>query len=106
MQEGESLKENISDEPQFNEDKIIKYLEEGVIYCVSPGLTTDILGKSNEIIDSLKILTDGEWIWPSDLSYYVKKYHVKLNEKFILHMQNAYWTVPNRQEIKLEQLEL
>lgn len=106
MQDGGSLKENISNKPQFDEDKIIKYLEEGVIYCISPGLTIDILGKSHEIKDSLKILTDGVWIWPSDLSYYVKKYHVKLNEHFILHMKNANWTVPSREEIKLGQLEL
>lgn len=106
LENGESLKEDISNNPQVNEDSIVKYLENGIIYCISPGLVYDVLDEKRGIIGSLSTLTDGKWIWPSDLSYYVRKYHVKLNEEFLLYMENNNWTIPNDHDIELEQLEL
>lgn len=102
----ESLKESVCLVPQVNEGKIIEYLENGVIYCISPGLIKDILDESEPIIGSLKLLTDGEWVWPSDLPYYVKKYHVKLKKDFLLHVQARNWILDNKQEFCLEKLEL
>ena len=60
----------------------------------------------NRIIGNLNILTDGEWIWPSDLSCYIELYHVKINEDFVKHMKKSNWNMPNQQDIKWEQLEL
>lgn len=33
------------------------------------------------------MITDGIWIWPGEISYYVKKYNLKLNEEFIQAMR-------------------
>ena len=37
--------------------------------------------------------TDGEWLWPGDLSYYVRKYALKLPEEFVETMQKNEWKV-------------
>ena len=104
--DGESLKDNILDRPQAYEDKIINYLKNGIIYCNSPGLIMDALDENDKVIGNLNILTDVEWLWTSDLSYYVEQYHVKVNEDFVEHMKKSNWTMINLEEINLVQLEL
>lgn len=103
---GMSLKEVIRDNKSENEDKIVEYLERGVVFCITPGLVSDILDESKGIIGNLEILTDGIWAWPSDLSYYVKGYHVVLDADFIRHMEESEWTIQNEKEIDLLKLEL
>ena len=39
--------------------------------------------------------TDGKYIWPTELAYYVQKYHVRLPEKFVQHMASRNWTPPD-----------
>ena len=103
---GTSLKEAVRNSPSENENKIIEYLNSGVAFCVSPGLVTDIIDESKGVIGNLEILTDGEWAWPSDLSYYVTFYHINLNSDFIEHIQKNGWTIPNKKYIDLLKLEL
>ncbi len=55
------------------------------MYCTR--VVCDVLDESKGVIGSLEILTDGEWIWPSDLSYYLQNYHIKLDERFIDHIK-------------------
>ena len=102
---GESLYELISLIPNLNEDKIISYLKSGTIFCVSPGIVQDVLSKDEKIIGSLKILTDGVWIWPSDLVYYIQEYHVSLDNDFISHMCESNWMCITMNTIDLEKLE-
>lgn len=92
--------------PCENEDKIVNYLKNGVICCVSPCFVWDVLDKNKGIVDGLRILTDGVWEWPSDLPYYVANYHVSLNKDFIFHMMQNNWTIPDKNEINMEALEL
>lgn len=106
LDDGESLKDNILNKPQAYEDKIINYLKSGIIYCNSPGLIMDVLTKNDKIIGNLNILTDGVWLWPSDLSYYVEQYHVKINEDFVDHMKKTNWTMIKLEEINWIKLEL
>ena len=102
---GMSLKEAVRNSSSENEDKIIEYLNRGVAYCITAGLVSDILDESRGIIGSLEILTDGEWAWPSDLSYYVNLYHVELDINFINHIKENDWTVPNINETDLLKFE-
>lgn len=105
-EQGLSLKKVIRNSPSDNEDKIVKYLDSGVAFCVTAGLVSDVLDESKGVIGSLEILTDGEWAWPSDLSYYVKYYHIDLDTKFIEHIKNNNWIISNKKNIDLLNLEL
>ena len=99
----ESIYEVVRASPDPNEDKIICYLESGEIFlaCASPSI--DVLLKEKRYIGALKILTDGVWAWSSDLAYYVKEYHIALNNDFISHMSNNGWVI-NKDAIDLEGL--
>jgi hypothetical protein len=92
-EDGESLYKAISITPDIAEDRIIRYLESGKLLSIIVGFTRDVLSKNEKIIGSLSTFTDGVWIWSSDLSYYVREYHIALDKEFILHMKNSGWTV-------------
>ena len=47
----------------------------------------DIVDSNNGIAGCPDMLTDGIWLWPGDLAYYVKRYHLKLDEDFLQSMR-------------------
>lgn len=103
---GMSLKEAVRNTASENEDKIVEYLDNGVTFCITAGLVSDVLNESKGVIRNLEILTDGMWVWPSDLSYYVKFYHIELDTHFLEHIKKNEWTIPNKKDIDLSKLEL
>ena len=103
---GISLKEAVCKIPAENEDKIVEYLNNGITFCAASGVVSDVLDESKGIISSLEILTDGVWAWPSDLSYYVKSYHIELDADFIEHIKKKGWIMQNEKDIDLLKLEL
>lgn len=78
---GTSIDDAISKEVHPSKEIILSYLDNGVVFAASFGLIEDVI--SGEIIGPQSMLTDGIWIWGSDLSTYVKKYNVKLPEEFV-----------------------
>ncbi len=89
------IKEIIGQNTLDKEPEIINYLNNGKFLCITPGVVCDVLDESKGVIGSLEILTDGEWIWPSDLSNYLQNYHIKLDEQLIDHIKKNNWKVPD-----------
>ena len=54
----------------------------------------DIICPEKGVIGSPDDITDGTWIWPADLVYYVENYDLQLDEEFIKHMAKQSWSVP------------
>ena len=88
-----SIKEVIGKEQKEYIDKIYEYLSSGIILVTSPGVATDVIKPDVGEIGTISAMTDGIWLWPSDLAYYVKKYGVKLPEEFIETMRNNNWSI-------------
>ena len=76
-------------------DQIVRYLEEGRLYIACPGTAVDVLTTDEKPIGSPNILTDGEWIWPQDLAYYVARYDISVPERMMESMRRNKWTVPD-----------
>ena len=93
--EASSLAEAVNSSPNPSEANILQYLESGEIDCIAPCMLYDYFEPSGHIGDSLYTLSDGEWVWPSDLKYYVRKYHVNLPDEFMEHMVSNSWKVPD-----------
>jgi hypothetical protein len=91
---GGSLENAVATASLENIDRTIAYLKSGVAYVVAPGLSRDFLSPTHEIIGSLSLRTDGEFLWPSDLAHYVGKYRVGLPGEFLKHMEMNDWQVP------------
>ncbi len=123
-----SIRSLVSDQPCEDEAKILQYLQQGVFGCFYPdsGLARDVLtaGKKVErqltneqlgqacapdsptcspVIDPHSLRTDGVWLWPSVLAYYVAKYHVRLDPEFINHARANNWVI-RTSEVRLENL--
>lgn len=70
--------------PQPHQDAIAGYLAAGHVYIATPRLAKDVLdGKT--VIGPPSYLTDGTYVWPGDLAYYVRSYNVQLPAAFIEH---------------------
>lgn len=64
-------------------DSICNYLKNGVILMVSPTIVMDEISEEKKSIGTLCIQTDGIWVWPSDLAYYVERYNLLLPSEFV-----------------------
>jgi len=81
---GPSLAESRRDKAADYEYAVAEYLTKGSTYIVSPGPVWDVIDGDGPI-GTATVLTDGEWIWPSDLVYYLQTYHVELSPDFVKH---------------------
>ena len=81
---------------------LVRYLTEGRGVVLAPTWVPDVLDPDgNARAGGLGFLTDGQWIWPQALSYYVDRYDVAISEEFIAHARSNEWTVP---EISVDRL--
>jgi hypothetical protein len=80
-------------------------LQQGVFgsWYPDPGLEYDVLRPTVKItlkrfgdLPSLHphcLLTDGDWLWPSVLLYYVFQYHLQIDADFIDHARANQWII-------------
>lgn len=101
---GPSLQECIAQTPQEFEALIIYYLKNGLLLAASAGVARDVLAKTREIIAVPDVLTDGVWMWHGDLEYYVRVYHCRVPEEFVLHMKTRNWQPPREDEVDIHEL--
>ncbi len=81
---------------------LVAYLRAGADVAMAPGLATDIVDPSAGSAGAQGILTDGEWVWPNELAYYVERYDIAPSDEFVAHARSNDWRVP---EIPTERLE-
>ena len=100
-----SIHEYLQKECPENIEKICAYLESGIPLIVSPGFSEDVINPEHVIPGGNSEFTDGTWIWPGDLSYYVREYLLKLPDFFLDHIAENNWTVPiSDKDIDIESL--
>ncbi|WP_425846775.1 hypothetical protein [Micromonospora sp. DT15] len=81
-----------------------EYLKNGSVVAAASGYAFDELAPDRPEIAPLSILTDGKWSWPSDLSYYVRKYRIGLPKEFLQHAAARGWRVQNLTQAELEEI--
>ena len=95
-----SIKDFVGKEDKALAAKISSYLSSGISLAVTPGIVNDVIDPDKGIAGSPTAYTDGTWVWPGDLAYYVMNYRLKLPDEFTKTMQENNWTIP----IKLEDI--
>jgi len=104
-----SLQTYVSSTPSHGEALVLEYLCQGVICGIynDRGMQYDVLesgrriepfrrvGKTedNNVIQPNLILTDGTWVWPGALPYYVAIYHLQLPTEFLHHAERQNWHI-------------
>ena len=81
MSEAEHIRKHMQSEPYPGQVRVAKYLEKGSVELAASSCGYDVF--TGEIIAPTRmILTDGEYSWENTLSYYVRKYNVRLPREF------------------------
>jgi len=93
--EGPKLKESLFNFSGADVDHVIAYLKSGATFIVSPGVSRDHLSNDHEVIGTLVLLTDGKFLWSSDLAFYVQRYRVSIPSLFLAHMEINGWRMPS-----------
>lgn len=92
---GASLGESRADTSSPDEDRVATYLDAGHLYMASPKMVEDWLADDPDVmIGPAHILTDGTYVWPADLPYYLRKYHVCLPKHFLMHLARNNFQIP------------
>lgn len=73
---------------------LMDYLEGGRVIVVAAGWVGDVIDPTIDKASGSGFVTDGEWIWPIELSYYVRTYDVAVPKEFIQHARANGWQVP------------
>jgi hypothetical protein len=95
---GASIHDHLRDEPHPDAERIQRYLSSGVPLLGGSGVTRDVLSPTKEVVGPMMLVTDGEWIWPADLAFYVRKYNVALPEELVEAMRRKNWKIPDLTE--------
>lgn len=101
-----SIFDFIQEKENDNEEKIINYLKQGIVLVSCGGIVNDIVKPENGIAGCPDMLTDGVWLWPGELSYYVEKYHILLDAEFIKAMQKNKWRVIDSFRVDFDNIEI
>lgn len=81
LESAPSIRTAFQDAPYDGIDKIVRYLETGTPHLVSAGVGVDAF-TGEQVMGFRDIRNDGEYAWSSMLSYYVKKYNMRLPDTF------------------------
>lgn len=100
-----SIWDHIKSEPYQQEEKIINYLDSGVVIVACGGCIQDIINPDNGMAGCPDLKTDGIWFWSGELSYYVRRYHIKLSDQFISTMIENNWIVDGDLEVDFDNVE-
>lgn len=101
-----SIFQFIREKGEMEEERIYQYLKEGIVLIACAGVVEDIINSSNGIAGCPDMLTDGTWLWPGDLAYYVKNYHLELDRDFIKTMRYNNWHIKYISNIDYDNLDI
>lgn len=74
--------------------QILGFLGEGGFVLRSPGLREDRLDPSRPNAVPLGYLSDGEWIWPLEMSYYLEQHGILPEQDLLDHMRARGYEAP------------
>lgn len=103
--DGPGLQASRREEGYPDEEMIARYLESGETLAVRMSSVTDYFDAARRAAPQLAIMTDGTWVWPGDLVYYLREYHVELPAGFVTHMRQRSFRPPQLTDGELDRLD-
>ena len=92
---GPSLRASVGQLASPHVPELVGYLESAPALATTGSLVDDVLDGAQKGVARLEVATDGEWVWPRDLAYYVSRYRVGLPADFIEHIHAAHGAPPS-----------
>ncbi|MGW7053579.1 hypothetical protein [Streptomyces sp. NPDC054887] len=102
--DGPSLHACVRSKGDPHEENLVRYLRAGSVFAATGSGVNNVLSPTNQLIDDLHLLTDGEWFWHTDLAHHVERYHVPVDQRFVEHARDLGWSPPQLSETELIRL--
>jgi hypothetical protein len=99
-----ALAEAIGAAPHPREREIVAYLRGSPNHHAIGKVVRDGLDPASDVFLYPGGNTDGVYLWPMELAYYVEKYHVRPPEPFVRRMESLDWTPPRADSLHLDEL--
>ncbi|MFC0003500.1 hypothetical protein [Micromonospora siamensis] len=93
----ESIHDHLGAAPLPDTPRVVQYLREGHGLIDVMGAEPDVLGSDRRLVGGASVMTDGEWIWRDDLSFYLATYQVSLSREFVESVRANHYQVPQLQ---------
>ena len=102
---GPSIHDHRRDPAQPDEARIVQYLSAAATLAATGSMAAGALDATRKAVARLETATDGKWVWPRDLAYYVDTYHIVLPSEFVEHMRRGSWNPPSLSREDLMRIE-
>jgi hypothetical protein len=88
--------------PWDKQDQVLAYLRAGYILGYPMGADLpdcfDSTQRANPTLEGRHVggatpMTDGTWLWPAGLIYFIEKYNVRVPQEFVEHAAASGWRV-------------
>jgi hypothetical protein len=99
-----SMDDHAGDVGESERGRIADYLAGGHPVVMSPALADDALDPGRKAVAEVGILTDGVWLWPAELAYYVRVHGLAPSPEHIRHMEDNGWRVPDLSRERLVEI--
>ncbi len=70
---------------------VYNYLRHAPVLAACTGFASDVVNPDKGVSGVPSCMTDGVWVWPGDLAYYVDNYSLKISDEFLKHMKSRNW---------------
>ncbi|NEB73901.1 hypothetical protein G3I40_01400 [Streptomyces sp. SID14478] len=88
------LRDAARDVGEWDEERLLAYLEAShEIYTVM-GAERDVIADDAWITGAGSLVTDGTYVWPTELAHYVRRHHVALLPEFAAHIRARNYISP------------
>lgn len=84
-------------------EEIENYLVKCPICVASPGIVYSAFNE-DKIAGTSSIKTDGSWVWPDTLPYYVREHGIALPLEFLEHIRHRHYIPLEEDEVNVEEL--
>lgn len=68
-------------------DQVLRFLSGGGFVLQAPVLREDRLDPTRTEVVPLGYVSDGDWIWPLEMSYYLEQHDILPEDEFLEHMR-------------------
>ncbi len=89
---------------RYEVGEVVTYLQCASVIAVSGEMAYDLLDDDPTPIGGLSVHSDGEWVWPSDLAFYVAKYGVELPDELVIRIRENSGVPPHLSERRVSEV--
>jgi hypothetical protein len=78
-----SIRAAVRPTPRHDAVAIAEYLDSGPLVLAFTETTLDVVDGVSKIPDGGSLVTDGSWVWDTQLSHYFRRYNIALPDEFL-----------------------